>query len=100
MSLYVTCIVSGVHQVIPVRHALRSERYQRNGRLRIVQAGSGQQRGDGNLSVGYIEVQLVAAPVAEMAFAALLYTQAAVARQVGQHFCNRHTALLFQAAAR
>jgi hypothetical protein len=53
--------------------------------LRIVHAGAGQHRADRNLSVGYVQVEFVTAPVVLVSLAVLLGPDVALPRQVGDH---------------
>ena len=63
-----------------LRRRLGAQVHQRNGGLGIVHTGAGQQRTDRDLSVGDIQMQLIAAPIPEMAFTALLHSDAAFLR--------------------
>ncbi len=50
----------------------------------IVHAGAGEQRANGNVSVGHIQMRLITTPVLRMAFTALFHSHAAFPRQVRQ----------------
>src|SRR6266567_6269240 len=56
-------VVGAVHQFIKMNNALGGQCHQRDGRLRVMYASTGQHRTDGHMPVGYVEVQLVPAPV-------------------------------------
>jgi len=63
VGLDVVGVVGGIHQVVEILNALRRDGHQRDGGLRIVHAGAGEQRGDGDLAVGDIEMEFIAGPI-------------------------------------
>src|SRR5690242_6389767 len=65
-----------------------------------MQVGAGQQCADGDVSVGYVQMELVTAPITQVAFAALLHSQTTAAGQLGQQFWQAHEALLLDVIAR
>jgi len=50
-----------------------------------MQFGGGEQCADGNITVGDIEMHFIAVPVAQMAFAAFLDAQTAIAEPLGEY---------------
>src|ERR1035438_8746250 len=61
-----------------------------------MQGGRRQHGGDGNLTVGYIPMQLVPTPVMVISMAVALASQIALPRQIGQHFRQFHAPLPLQ----
>ena len=53
-------VVGRIHQIVEVGHPACRHGRQRDRRLAVVQAGRGQQRGDRDVAVGHVQVQLVA----------------------------------------
>jgi hypothetical protein len=64
-----------------------------------MQAGTGEQRADGELSIGDIEMKLVAAPVLFVPLAAFLGADIALKRQLAQHAIQLLMALPLQPSA-
>ena len=87
-------IISRVHEIGFPTHPVGAHPHERDGHLRIVHAGAGENTADGNAAaVGYIPMQFETAPVALVSLAAGLDAQAALLWQVGEHFLERHVLL-------
>lgn len=82
--------VRGIHQVIAVGDALRTDGRQRYRDLRIVHAGGGQHGRDRDHAVGDFQVQLIAQPARREALAIALAADIAALRQIGQHRFDAH----------
>src|SRR3974390_2868596 len=93
-------IVSRVHQLIERSYPLGAHLHQRNGHLRVVGAGTGQNGTNRDISINDIHVQLVTLPVFRLALRAFLATAVAGARQVGKILCQRAPGLKLQARRR
>ena len=61
------CVISRVHQIVELPHALRCHCHQRDRNLRVVYARARQPCADRYLSVGDIEMEFVAAPILHVA---------------------------------
>ena len=68
-----------------MNHPLRRQVIRRDGHLRVMDAGAGQHRADRYLSVGNIQVKLVAAPVLQVSMTILLCADVALPRQLAEH---------------
>jgi hypothetical protein len=73
---------------------------QRNCDLRIVYVRSGQHCADGNLSIGYVQVQFVPTPVLVVTVARFFRADAAETSQFREHFVEFHGALPLQSRRR
>jgi hypothetical protein len=68
-----TAPLSGIHQFIEMNDTAGCHRHQRDGHLRVIHTGAGQDRTDRDLSIRHIQMQLVAAPVLLAALTGPLY---------------------------
>ena len=80
VSVNVSGVIGRVHQFIEVNDSLRGQRHERDGYLRVVHAGAGQQRADGQLSVRNVEMKFVPAPVLLVSLAVRLGPHIALPR--------------------
>src|SRR5258708_20349098 len=78
-------VIGRIHQFVEVNHALGTQCHQRDGGLRVMYTGAGQHRADRYLSVGHIQVQLVAAPVLQVSMTILLCADVALPWQLAEH---------------
>ena len=72
---------------------LGSQSHQRDGHFSIVHVGTGQDGRDGDLAVGRIQMEFIAAPVIGVAFTVLFGADGAGARQAVHHLGQGHFAL-------
>ena len=71
-------IVGGVHDFALPAHTFGTHQHQRNGNLRIMHGGAGEDATDGNAAIGDVPVQLETAPVLRVTLAVFLGAQAAL----------------------
>src|SRR3974390_1227196 len=93
-------VISRIHQLVERPHPLCAQLHQRNGDLRIVGAGTGQDGADRDIAVNDIQVQLVTLPVFRLALRAFLAPAVAGARQVSQILGQTASRLQLQACRR
>ena len=93
-------IISTVHQIIQRANPLGGHLRQRDGDLRIMHAGAAQERAHRNVSINNIQMQFVAHPNLEIAFAARLAPEVTAPGQIRQILRQTASFLLFDFAQR
>lgn len=94
-----TGVIGRVHQLTEELDPFMGHGEEWNGGLGVMHVGPGEDRTGGDLAVGDIEVQLVAAPAHLIALAAGLDAETATGVQFGQHLGEKHMPLALDAGA-